>query len=199
LQKPVDRRVLRTRNALRAALLSLLRRKSYDDITVQDLIDEANVGRSTFYAHCRGKEDLLRLGLNTLRAELAESPAPARRKPKRGFSFSLRILEHVAENRDAYPALGRSRGRDVMVRELRLVVLELLRDELDAVAPDVSLPREITEQLVVGAYMSILVYWLEQKPKYTPAQIDAFFQRFLETGVASMSTRSPALKARASD
>jgi AcrR family transcriptional regulator len=156
---------------------------------VQDLIDEANVGRSTFYAHCRGKEDLLRLGLNTLRAELAESPTTARTKPKRGFSFSLRILEHVAENREAYPALGRSRGRDVMVREMRLVVLELLRDELDAVAPGVSLPREITEQLVVGAFMSLLIYWLEQKPKYTPAQIDALFQRFLEKGIASGSAR----------
>jgi hypothetical protein len=43
-------------------------------------------------------------------------------------------------------------------------LLELLRDEFDSIAPECTLPREPTEQLVVGAFMSLLIYWLEQKP-----------------------------------
>src|SRR6476646_4543473 len=54
-----DRRTIRTISALRTALIDLMLEKHYDSITVQDIIDRANVGRSTFYSHFRDKEDLL--------------------------------------------------------------------------------------------------------------------------------------------
>jgi AcrR family transcriptional regulator len=56
----MDRRAARTRRSLHQALISLILRKGYDAITVQEIIDEADIGRATFYAHYRGKEDLLR-------------------------------------------------------------------------------------------------------------------------------------------
>lgn len=180
--KRVDRRVTRTKNALREALLSLLRRKHYDQITVQDILDEADVGRSTFYTHCTGKEDLLRRGLRMLRAELAEITERGGSKAG-GFAFSRKVLEHVAAHRAAYPALGRNRGRAVMLDEMRLVVLDLLRDELDATSGAQSVPRELIEQFVVGAFMSLLVFWLEHRTKYSPAQIDGVFQRLALRGL----------------
>jgi AcrR family transcriptional regulator len=57
--KKEDRRTNRTRQTLHAALIQLILEKHYDLITVQDIIDRANVGRSTFYVHFRDKEDLL--------------------------------------------------------------------------------------------------------------------------------------------
>ena len=54
-----DRRVGRTVTSLRKALTELILEKHYDSITVQDIIDRANVGRSTFYTHFRDKEDVL--------------------------------------------------------------------------------------------------------------------------------------------
>src|SRR5688572_8493663 len=54
-----DRRSLRTRRLLGHALIELMQEKRYDKITVQDIIDRADVGRSTFYAHYLDKEDLL--------------------------------------------------------------------------------------------------------------------------------------------
>ncbi|MCP4222921.1 MAG: helix-turn-helix transcriptional regulator, partial [Actinomycetia bacterium] len=53
-----DRRVRRTKQRLHEALMSLIVEKGYDKITVQDLIDRADVGRSTFYAHFETKDDL---------------------------------------------------------------------------------------------------------------------------------------------
>jgi AcrR family transcriptional regulator len=53
-----DRRSQRTRHLLSEALVSLIREKGYDTITVSDLIDRANIGRSTFYSHYRDKDDL---------------------------------------------------------------------------------------------------------------------------------------------
>src|ERR1700712_3059528 len=54
-----DRRTARTKSSLRSALINLILEKRYDEITVQDIIDRANVGRSTFYVHCLDKDDLL--------------------------------------------------------------------------------------------------------------------------------------------
>ena len=68
--KKVDRRIQRTRRLLQDALITLILEKGYDKITVQDIIDEANVGRSTFYAHYLDKDDLMASSLELLRAEL---------------------------------------------------------------------------------------------------------------------------------
>ena len=65
-----DRRVQRTNQLLRAALVSLIQEKGYENITVQNIIDRANVGRATFYAHFENKEDLLVSGFEDLRALL---------------------------------------------------------------------------------------------------------------------------------
>src|SRR5690242_4167136 len=65
-KKPVDRRIQRTRQLLLDALLSLILEKDFDSITVQDVIDRANVGRSTFYAHFQDKDELLLSGFEHL-------------------------------------------------------------------------------------------------------------------------------------
>lgn len=65
VRRAIDRRAIRTRKALHDALMRLILRKGYEATTVQEVIDEANVGRSTFYAHYTGKEDLLRKGFDT--------------------------------------------------------------------------------------------------------------------------------------
>jgi AcrR family transcriptional regulator len=59
-QEKQDRRSLRTRHLVSAAMLELMRGKRYDAITVQDLLDRSGIGRSTFYAHFFDKEDVLK-------------------------------------------------------------------------------------------------------------------------------------------
>ena len=57
-KKKLDRRAQRTRHSLTHAMVELVTEKRFDDITVQNLIDRADIGRSTFYSHFRDKEDL---------------------------------------------------------------------------------------------------------------------------------------------
>ncbi|MBN9360756.1 MAG: TetR/AcrR family transcriptional regulator [Devosia sp.] len=67
----MDRRVRKTREALYSAFISLVVERGYDATSVQDIIDAADVGRTTFYAHFRSKEELLRVGFERLRDELS--------------------------------------------------------------------------------------------------------------------------------
>jgi AcrR family transcriptional regulator len=76
--KRQDRRIQRTQQLLEAALLSLIKEKEFDAISVQEIIDRANVGRATFYTHYDNKEDLLESGFDALLAALRERQREAR-------------------------------------------------------------------------------------------------------------------------
>ena len=79
-----DRRVRRTRNALHRSLIELMMERAYDRITVSDVIARADIGRSTFYAHYRDKDDLLVVSCaEHLRAEIARSADRGRWAPVR--------------------------------------------------------------------------------------------------------------------
>ena len=178
MERTADRRTLRTQLALRTALIGLLRRRDYDAITVQEIIDEANVGRSTFYAQCSGKDQLLRLSLHMLRAELTDAQGIERaRRAEPGFAFSLPVLQHIRENRDLYPSLAHGRGRDLLMSELRLVVSDLVRRDVAELPAVTGVLPDVRIQYVVGAFMAVLTWWIEHKARLAAADVDAMFQR----------------------
>lgn len=188
MEKRADRRTLRSQAALRSALIDLLERKDYDEITVQDIVDQANVGRSTFYSHCSGKDDLLRLSLRLLRAELVVSRDAALDRPgdaeRRVFAFSLPLLEHVFSHRRLYPAIAHGRARDVFMGELRLTVSDLVRAELLAAPSRHGLPLDVTVEYFVGAFMAVLGWWIEHKARHPTAEVDAAFQNLAQRGLS---------------
>src|SRR5438132_11064546 len=104
--KPPDRRVQRTRKLLQDALVSLMIEKGYEATTVQDIIDRANVGRATFYAHFADKETLLVSLLEDLRAMLTQQQQQALATRggvrERGLGFSLAMLEHARSHLPLY-------------------------------------------------------------------------------------------------
>ena len=75
-KRTMDRRVARTRAMLQHALISMILKKGYEAITIDDICDAANVGRSTFYAHYTSKDDLKRSGLDHLRRMLVDRKMP---------------------------------------------------------------------------------------------------------------------------
>jgi AcrR family transcriptional regulator len=187
-----DRRVPRTRAMLQQALMSLIPKKDYDAITVQDVCDAANVGRSTFYEHFTSKDDLKRSGFEHLRKELADRQRNVLATPgdirDRSLSFSLAMFEHARDYRPLHRALVRGRGGAIALCSIRQILSDLVRDELAATGGNGSLdtvPRELVVQHVVGAFMAVLTWWLDGGAKLPPQQIDAMFRRLATEGIMS--------------
>jgi AcrR family transcriptional regulator len=181
----MDRRAARTRKALHGALMALILRKGYDAITIQDIIDEADVGRSTFYAHYTGKEDLLRRGFATLRVELGDAQRAARARTgsqDRPLAFSLAMFEHAAGYTDVYRALVGGRGGVVAVSEIRRALAEIVKKEL-AVPEGETVPQDVRVDFVVGTFLTVLTWWLERRPGLSPAEADAIFRHLAIRGL----------------
>jgi AcrR family transcriptional regulator len=183
---PIDRRVARTRKTLHHALLQLMLEKGYDAVTVEDICRKADVGRSTFYAHFTDKDDLKRSGLDHhLRAALLTKQKEAKKAGRASFAFALPFFEHAHEHLDLYRALVSKGGAPTTIAMMRQIITDLMRRETADLAPrkDAS-PREATVQFLVGAFMSLLTWWLDNGAKLAPDEMDSLFRRLASEGVA---------------
>jgi AcrR family transcriptional regulator len=188
--QPTDRRVRRTQDLLRRALLSLIQEKGYYRITVQDILDRADIGRSTFYAHYRDKDDLLRAGFQDIRAALAAERDGADTRPGSKAEFlqpMLAVFDHVGRHRQFWEALSRKGGADLVTRILRESVWDLAREHLRSRFPDTQAdqPRlEAAIQFVTGACMGLVIWWLEDNTvPYSAAEIHSIFRQLASQGV----------------
>src|SRR5216684_2545696 len=179
-KRAIDRRVARTRGMLQHTLISLILKQDYEAITVEDICEAANVGRSTFYAHYSSKDDLKRRGLEEhLRTLLADRQKDALATPEdrdRSLGFSLTMFEHARDHADLHRALVGGRGGTVSLGQIRQILSDLVRNEFAATVGKNSadtIPGELIVQYVVGAYMAVMTWWLDGGAKLPPERIDA--------------------------
>lgn len=184
-----DRRVQRTRQLLREALLALIVERGYEMLTVQEILDRANLGRATFYAHYRDKQDLLLdtfAGLRTLfhTQRGGDGGAHASVGPAH---LSLRFFRHAAEQRRLYRAMvGKESGRLLNVYAHRLLSDEL-REHLTQLAPrstQPAIPLDVAVEYLVSTLLALLTWWLDNDIPYPPEQMDAMFRRLALPGLA---------------
>lgn len=165
-----DRRVERTRECLRRALIALLAERPWDEISVQDICERADVGRSTFYLHYEHKEALLAAGLDGLRAYLSGAGAGT------PFGFIDGLVAHVDEQRLVFRSIiGRRSGHTVQ-RLFRDMIESLVKDDLaDSRLPEME--RHLAARYVTGGLVEALALWIDTPSGWTAAQMVAYLQR----------------------
>ena len=190
--QPTDRRSLRTRNALREALLSLLGERGWDNFAVQDLCDRANIGRSTFYTHYTNKDALLVGSLDDLRGYLRQARREGRTTGERStFGFALGLIEHAHEQRRLFRTLVGRRSGYVVQQRFREMVIKLVGEELPAGnAP--GLPRTAAQRWIAGAFVELLGWWVEQRNPLPPLELAAMFEGLARPVWTTLSLKAPA-------
>ncbi len=174
LPSTADRRVQRTRRALREALIALILERGWDGFSVQDVCDRADVGRSTFYTHFADKEDLVGGGFEDLRRTLRAPLATCGGEPARSFRFSRGLIEHAHEQQRLFRALIGKRSGHLVQKKFRELVLDLVREDMGAfLAPGAR--HEATVAFVTGAFVELLTWSLEAKSTLPPEEVDALF------------------------
>lgn len=174
-----DRRSRRSRRLIVEALLALMREKRYDRITVQEIIDRADVGRSTFYAQFRNKDEVLERELEHVFGQLHAQQVAAATEPAAQLLPSLEFFRHVHAQQALYPALIRSLASDPHY----LAVHRTLRDQaaaqlaLAAGSGNLAVPPEIVADYLAGALLTLVHWWLDHGLAYTPEQMEAFFRQ----------------------
>jgi AcrR family transcriptional regulator len=184
----IDRRVTRTRRALKEALTDLILEKGYEAVTVQDVIDRADVGRSTFYAHFVDKDDLLMAILADL-----EVPAPdtSTWKPDDpAFGWTLELFRHFGSGQRLFKAVASSQSGALARREITQRLEDLARAELSRLHAGRKLDAfrvETVVRFLVGTFIGFMDWWMREENDHLPAeQVDQAFRSLVLPGVANV-------------
>ncbi|CAN5569696.1 TetR/AcrR family transcriptional regulator [soil metagenome] len=183
----IDRRVVRTIASLRAALIELILEKHYDSITVQDVIDRANVGRSTFYTHFRDKEDLL---IGDWKKFLSMIAAHIELNSARGGR--LVPIEGLMMHLKDYHALSRALVKSGKSERLFDLGTEFLADAIekkivaDTRSTSMTVPPAVCAHFLSLQIFGLLKWWLDRNMPYSPTEMDAMFHSLIGPGIRNV-------------
>lgn len=183
-QEKQDRRSLRTRRLVSAAMMELLTEKRYSAITVQDLLDRAGIGRSTFYAHYFDKEDVLASVVEQMLASFSQRLS--QHEPGQGIIPSLELFRHAWEHRAFFQAMARGHAGERLLETGRALLSRNIEQALASVYPAEAAsatPLPVMAQYLAGAFFNLFKWWMEAEMPYTPEQMDSIFQRLAMPGV----------------
>ena len=184
--KKTDARVRRTRDALGDALVALMQEKPFDTITVQDVLERANVSRSTFYSHYSDKDDLLMSDAEEFFEAISTALSQHGDQSDRVFPVQ-EFFTHLADVQPFFKALVKSgkfqenmdlaRGHFARGIERRLAELPRSR----SIPPHELAAISFTH---AGALLSLLTWWLDRGMRETPADMDQLFHRMVWNGLS---------------
>jgi AcrR family transcriptional regulator len=180
-----DRRSKRTRQLLGSALVELMLEKRFDAITVQDILDRANIGRSTFYEHYTDKEDLLMSEIARVIHELEEYTSALGHAPG-ALVPSLEFFRHIQQQRRLIHAFVWGRSVEMLIKEFQVQLSKVVEQNLLSlsgveVASSASLP--LVARFVATTFLMLVQWWFENDLRHSPEQMDELFQKLVMPGV----------------
>jgi AcrR family transcriptional regulator len=185
----IDRRVERTREILRKSLLDLMSEREYDAITIQDIVNRANIGRTTFYLHYKSKDELFmschesmvrefRVGLLHPHSqdELLSPEIPA------GLKSAYR---HLEESRAMLYSVFQGKDGLLRLRQLRDWNAHQIEANLRVAFAEVesSIPLDVLSTYLAGAQITLLHWWLEKRRPHTLQELGQTFHRLQRAAI----------------
>lgn len=184
--KKTDRRVHRTRELLQKALIELISKRGYDAITIQDIVDRANVGRTTFYLHYNSKDELFISCHETIVSEfplyplsrkelLSPEAPPGMISAYRHLEDARALLHRIFQGTDSLLILRRIRdwSKQQIEASLRAAFSEA----------DSTIPFDVLANYLAGAQIALVQWWLEKRQPHTPENLAQTFHRLQRAAI----------------
>jgi AcrR family transcriptional regulator len=184
--KKPDRRIERTKKLLHEALTSLACERTYDSITVQDILDRANIGRSTFYTHFRDKDELLVSGFEEFRQLVEHHDRDIRRKtarPAQKYNPALFFFQHAAQHHRLYKSMI---GSEIMQSYLYKLITQVGGRHIHELIPDhkkTPVPPRIITHFMASWFLALLTWWINHDLPYSPEEALEMYHRLALPGI----------------
>ena len=185
-KKKTDARVRRTRDALGDALVALMQQKPFETITVQDVLDRAQISRSTFYSHYSDKDDLLMSDAEEFFEAISTALSEHGDKSERVFPVN-EFFTHLSDVQPFFKALVKSGKFQENMELARGHFARGIERRLSELPRSKSIPPHQLPAIAfthAGALLSLLTWWLDRGMRESPAEMDELFHRIVWNGVS---------------
>lgn len=170
----MDRRQQKTRKAIFSAFRSLLEKKRYENITVQDIIDEADIGRSTFYAHFETKDLLLSAMCGEIFHHIFKyDPCPYPGGNGEIEGMLAHTLWHIRESRKDISGLLLSDSSGLFMRYFKEHLRTLF--EMYVCESTTDVPKDFLINHLVGSFAEAVFWWLKEGLQTSPEDLARHF------------------------
>ena len=196
----MDRRQQKTRKAIYGAFTALLAEKNYSNITVQDIIDAADVGRSTFYAHFETKDDLLKSVCEELFGHIIMSAVDSAHSSglysdkSAPESVFCHLLQHLQKNDNNILGLLSCESSDIFLRIFKSSMNELIKNQFGIRKTEAmeNIPEEFLINHITCSFVETVHWWIKGRMQQTPEELDRYFRAVIEPiGIYPLKKHEP--------
>ena len=173
----IDKRIQKTKKVLSESLIALILEKGYEEISIQDILQKANVGRSTFYFHYENKDQLFLDGLSNLKVQIFDSTSDRKR-----ISL-LPLFQHISENSRLGKAILGKKSGDLFFDMLKHQIADLLAKNLKP-----RLSHQLEKKMwsyhclaAASAVLSLTRSWLDDQLPFTPEQVSLQAEHYIKS------------------
>ena len=173
----MDRRQQRTRAAIFQAFNRLLEKKHFNNITVQEILDEANIGRSTFYSHFETKDALLK----EMCTDIFDHIFSHELKSETSHDFSLsdhglrekitHLLYHLKDNRGNVIGILSGESGELFMRYFKEYLAAMFEQYPEIITTDI--PRAFVLNHLVGSLAEDVKWWIGTRMEIPPEELAA--------------------------
>ncbi len=180
----MDRRQRKTRDAIFSAFTGLLEKQAYNRITVQEIIDAADIGRATFYAHFETKDDLLRALCEELFEHIIDTAMGHSQTHSHytcgtpADSVFVHLIQHLKENDRNILALLSSQNNEIFLRDFKTNLKKLiqLRFADTGKLRLAELPQDYLVNHIAASFVESVGWWLRRGMRESPEQLAHYFE-----------------------
>lgn len=175
----IDRRIARTRRLLGEALLELVQEQSFDEITIRDITERADIGYATFFRHYDSKEELLAEQLEHIIKEIEDLAGE-----QQGDYFRREgslLYEHALENELLYRGLLGGEVNVRVIRQLRDALIKVIKPHIEGhiEEEEIFIPLDIVVNHVAISSLEMMAWWLENDMPYPPVEMGTYYERLI--------------------